>query len=462
MTDKSYTVKTHPKLIKCIEEQLIDARFGLPFYGQFNLNMNFYESKTLPTCGVNVSTKGFNFFFNDDFLNELSQKEVNFVDIHELFHLLFNHPTRTILGNYDPYLSNVVQDMIINYIIWNDIDHNHVEIPKTRERFDKDGNSLNKNEVGNNMALFVPNDYEGPLIFEHLYNWMNKKRQEKKERDSKGGKPEECSNDGKSENSSSGGEGGTKNREYGPFGKKDKEGKEIDTYSLDNILDNIESKKGSWLDSHIEDEIPQDLKDSMVKDLTERLKARGFNKGGIDKILDKLQKKKKDYLSEIKRSIANDIAGRIKKETITRPSRRGIPGLKGNKKVQTVINCILDVSGSMSGLTEKVLNYIYRSDITINIIQCDAGVQKSETIRNMRQLQNMGLRGFGGTTLQPGIDLISEKFDKYNTVILTDGFTDKLSFQNIRGNVLIISAGVKCPITHDNGKVKQIIVEETK
>jgi hypothetical protein len=45
--------------------------------------------------------------------------------------LLFNHPQRTVTGQYDHKLSNIVQDMIINHVIWEDISHTFIEIPKS-------------------------------------------------------------------------------------------------------------------------------------------------------------------------------------------------------------------------------------------------------------------------------------------------------------------------------------------
>ena len=96
--------------------------------------------------------------------NKLSQKEVNFVIIHENFHLLWDHPKRTALGGFDLRLANIAQDMIINHIIWEDISHNFVEIPKDKS--------------GKNMALFVPKEYTGKLIFEELYEWLKEKKDE--------------------------------------------------------------------------------------------------------------------------------------------------------------------------------------------------------------------------------------------------------------------------------------------
>ena len=44
----------------------------------------------------------------------------------------------------------------------------------------------------------------------------------------------------------------------------------------------------------------------------------------------------------------------------------------------------------------------------------------------------------------------------YNLVILTDGYTDSLNFKDVRTKTLILSTCEKCPIAHDNGRVRQV------
>ena len=144
----------HEKLLNGIQTMLIDTKVNLPYYGEFNLHVNFHEQDSIGTCAVNVTSKGMNFYYSPKFLENMSQRETNFITLHEDFHLLFDHPRRTITGQYDHKLSNIAQDMIINHIIWEDISHNFVEIPKSSD--------------GKNMALFVPKDYTGKLIFEEL------------------------------------------------------------------------------------------------------------------------------------------------------------------------------------------------------------------------------------------------------------------------------------------------------
>lgn len=501
----------HPKLMECVQLMLVDLKYKLPFYGEYNLMINFHDGTTkgVPTCGVNVSRKGMNFYYNNDFLEKLTQKMVNFIVIHEDFHLLFNHPKRTVTGRFNPHLANIAQDMIINHIIWQDINHGFVEIPK--------------DDQGRNMGIFLPKEYKDEPIFEVLYEWLKEKKDEldkKRREEQKQGKKQkgQCSScggtgkkdggqgeekdpnaqaggkgekdeEGKGEENQEGGQGGEQESQedgqgqgescsdcqgtghemdgngnpmdssgkpaYGDYGQGD-----VDTWSVDSILDNLDKTEGQYMDSHMEDEVPEELREAMVKDSVERLRARGLTNGDVERVLGKLRKKKKDYLREIKRSISAEIFGDTKNKSISRPNRRGIEGLKGHKKQKNKINVLLDVSGSMGGLFEKVLAYVYRNDIEINLIQCDTRVTSIETIKNKNKLELIQIKGLGGTTLQPGINAIEEQFNKYNNVILTDGYTDRLDFTKIKGKTLIVSTDNECPVVSGTKNVRQIIVEK--
>jgi predicted metal-dependent peptidase len=495
----------HEKLLNGIQTMLIDTKINLPYYGEFNLHVSFHEQDSIGTCAVNVTSKGMNFYYSPKFLENMSQKEVNFITLHEDFHLLFNHPRRTITGQYDHKLSNIAQDMIINHVIWEDIPHAFVEIPKSPD--------------GKNMALFVPKEYTGKLIFEELYEWLKEEKEKwqkeqkqnsqcqscngsGKKQDGQGQQPQKGEGqqpgDGKGKGEKQDGEGegqqpgdqcqdqsngqgqgqgescpdcqGTGNEggkdssgkpSYGPYGKNpSKDGESLDTWSKEQIFQDMENGNGEYLDKHIGDDVPEELRDAMVKDVMERLAARGLSAGNVEQTLNKLRKKRKDYLREIKRAVSNMIFGTVKEATIVKPNRKQIAGLKGHRKVKTKINCILDTSGSMGGTFERVLSYIYRNDIEINLIEADTEVKWVENIKSKRKLETMVIKGLGGTILQPAIDLVSDQFNQYNTVVLTDGYCDSLDLSKIKGRVLMISIGVKVPISRSNGKVKQIMVEK--
>ena len=423
--------------MESIQVMLIDTKVNLPFYGNFNLFITFHESnKSVPTCGVNMTTKGMQFYYNSDFLEKMSQKEVNFITLHEDFHLLWNHPKRTITGQYDHQLSNIAQDMIINHIIWEDIPNTFIEIPK--------------DENGRNMALFIPKEYTGKLIFEEVYEWLRDKQDEHRKKQKKnqqcqtcngtGQKPDQNQNgqdkgkgqneQGKCQGQDKGeGQGGHQHGKgepcpdcngsgqgdkdsqgqpsYGPYGKDPKGNNKgtIDTWSLDQIFDNMENTQGQYMDVHMGDEVPEEMRESVVKDAMERLQARGLQAGNIEQTLNKLRKKRKDYLRHIKRSIANEIFGSKKQKTITKPNRRQILGLKGTRKVKTKINVILDTSGSMGGqgTFERVLSYVYRNDIEINLIESDTEIKWVKNLKSKRQLETVPIKGLGGTIMQSGI-----------------------------------------------------------
>jgi predicted metal-dependent peptidase len=476
---------------------LIDTKVNLPYYGEFNLHVNFHEQDSIGTCAVNVTPKGMNFFYSPKFLEDMSQKEVNFIALHEDFHLLFNHPRRTITGQYDHKLSNIAQDMIINHVIWEDISHSFVEIPKDKN--------------GKNMALFVPKEYTGKLIFEELYEWLKEEKEKfqkkqkegkcqnsecqscegsgKKQKGKQNGDQSEQGQEGQGKNpgksdqpSDQNGEGqepcpdcdGTGNEggkdasgkpSYGPYGKNPggKNGESIDTWSTDQIFQDMENGTGEYLDKHIGDDVPEEMREAMVRDVMDRLQARGLSAGNVESTLNKLRKQRKDYLKEIKRSISNEIFGHIKQKTIVKPNRRQIQGLKGNRKIKSKINVILDTSGSMGGqgTFERVLSYVYRNDIEINFIQGDTEVKWVENFKKAGQLETMKIHGLGGTVLQPSVDYVVDKYNEYNTVVLTDGYTDTLDLSRLKGRVLMITVGVKVPISKTNNKVKQIVLENT-
>ena len=516
----------HEKLLNSIQSMLIDTKINLPYYGEFNLHINFHEADSVGTCGVNVSSKGMNFFYSPKFLEDISQKEVNFITLHEDFHLLFNHPQRTMAGQYDPKMSNIAQDMIINHIIWEDIAHTFVEIPKDKN--------------GKNMALFVPKEYTGKLIFEELYEWLKDEKEKwqkeqknsqqcqcpscngtgkKQDQKGQGGKGQEQQGqgqqpgqgqgqdgqgqgqdgqgqgqDGQSQGSGQDGQGqggqqpgqgggqggdpcpdcnGTGNQggkdssgkpSYGPYGKNpSKDGDSIDTWSKEQIFQDMEKNEGQYLDVHMTDDVPQEMREAMVRDVMERLQSRGLAAGNIETTLNKLRKQRKDYLKEIKRSVSNLIFGTKKLKTIVKPNRRGITGLKGNRKVKTKINVILDTSGSMGGqgTFERVISYCYSNDLEINFIQGDTEVKWFQNIKKKRQLETMKIFGMGGTILQPSINHVVENYNDFATVLLTDGYCDSLDTSKLKKNLLVISVGTPCPITKSNGKTKQITIENT-
>ena len=244
------------------------------------------------------------------------------------------------------------------------------------------------------------------------------------------------------------------------YGKNGQNG--VECSSLDSIFDGMEKGKQMTLDSHLDDDVPENARKSIVNDFMQRLKNRGYVSSDVEKILEKLRKTKKDYLKEIKRTISHHVFGATKRKSITRPNRRGIEGIKGKKKYKNVINCILDTSGSMCGDFERVLSFIFQNDIHINLIQIDTEVKMVEDIKTKRDLQKVMIKGMGGTVLQPAINYVTNpknKLHTYNTTILTDGYTDTLNFSESHGKILILTTSQKPQYSDPKGLVKCIQID---
>jgi predicted metal-dependent peptidase len=381
----------------------------------------------------------------------------------------------------------------------------------------KDGNPIKNPLYNHNSGLFIPTDYPGEHIFENLYEWMKDKQDDYKKRlaqfkqqqgeqgdqndqiqsgsgqDSDGngqesktkgkgkdkgkgkGKPDPNSQDqgnGQSDPQDQGdGQGDDQiDNESGAsdldsfgkprYGKNGQNG--VECVSLDSIFDSIERGEQLTLDNHIDDDVPEDARKSIVNDFMQRLKNRGLVSGEVEKMLNKLRKTKHDYLKEIKRTISHHVFGHTKVKSITRPNRRGIEGIKGKKKHKNVINTILDTSGSMNGDFEGVLSYIFQNDIHINLIQIDTVVKAVENITCKKDLEKMTIKGLGGTTLQPAIDYISNpkhKLNVFSTVMLTDGQCDHLNFSQINKKVLILTTSTEPHIDDPKGLVKCIVID---
>ena len=471
--------KLHPKISHFIEQMLCDLNLDYRFYGEFCNYINFSTHKGIPTMGVNVTKKGMNWVYNPEFVDGLTQEEMNWVGIHEILHLMYNHPKRT-KEHHNHYLANVAQDMIINDIL------------------DKDFcKTFTKRIEG---CLVLPNEYDqevkngnAKLYFEDLYDYLIEKEEEYKQekmengqgQESEDGDPQEGQGDpqdgqgqGDPQDGQGSGEGepqdgqGQGSGNPRPDNAPDENGKypngkssKIDK-QLRDIFDSQEMDPDGQqtIDSHMENEIDDDIAKEIVDQIKEGLKARGLGKGNVETVLEKLEKKRKDYLKEIKRSV-NTLKGSSAYKTIIRPSTIGVEGTKGKKRTAKGLNVILDTSGSMGGDFEKVLSYIFQRNIVVNLIQVDTQIQGFEVIETMNDLKKLKIKGFGGTMLQPGIEYIKTKKElaNFNLLVLGDGYCDTLNFNGLPGckKVLLISTGTEHPISSGNKMpLKQIVIDK--
>ena len=94
-------------------DRIIVARVGLllrhPFFGNMATRLRILAADDwLPTAAVD----GRNLYFNTQFFNAMSNKEIEFVVAHEILHMVFDHLGRR--DERDPVLYNIAADYVVN------------------------------------------------------------------------------------------------------------------------------------------------------------------------------------------------------------------------------------------------------------------------------------------------------------------------------------------------------------
>lgn len=98
---------------KDVADRIVVARIGLllrhPFFGNMATRLKVQNCDDwCPTA----ATDGRNLYFNTQFFNELSNKEIEFVIAHEIMHCVFDHLIRR--EDRDAQLYNIAADYIVN------------------------------------------------------------------------------------------------------------------------------------------------------------------------------------------------------------------------------------------------------------------------------------------------------------------------------------------------------------
>lgn len=433
------------------------------YFGEMMLQTAFYEAKGLGTCGVNLGTRGPKFYYDNGFIDKLNVPQTKMLIVHEMSHILFNHPKRTKKGNFNKRKANVIQDMIINSLIKRD---------------------FSDFEFVKGMS-FVPEEYDGDWIFEKLYNWVDDKVDEMKQEDSgqqsdreqsdsqngqqgQSDSSDQSEGNQQSQGSGSGQEQSDENSDGSGSGDSDENSDgsgqdKTDMNDVKRVWDNIEKgegqgSSGETFDKHIEDEVPEEVREQFIKEFKQRMKNRGLETGKMKSFLDGLTKPKKDYLKSIKRGLAA-MKGKQKGKTYSRPNRYGFKHCKGTKKTSVKLTAIIDVSGSCYSYLPKMISTLFQNNIVVDLIQADTQVNKIVEIENKKQLKKMEIIGCGGTVLQPAVNHVKKHIPNQNLVVISDGYVDTLNFDGIKGKVLILTTDQLVPTT-GNKNVKQIVIED--
>lgn len=118
--EKTKKIKT-PKVFSEAEknkivEKLVQARIGLllrhPFFGNLATRMKLIDASEW--CQT-LATDGRNFYYSNEFVDQLKPKETEFAFAHEVLHNVFDHMGRR--NGRDPQISNIAADYAANQIL---------------------------------------------------------------------------------------------------------------------------------------------------------------------------------------------------------------------------------------------------------------------------------------------------------------------------------------------------------
>jgi len=279
-----------------VHDRVIIARVGLllrhPFFGNMATRMRVQSCDDwCPTA----ATDGRNLYYNTQFFNMLSNKQIEFVIAHEILHCVFDHIVRR--EDRDAQIYNIACDYLVNNVLVRDKIGERVDQIQIFQDFKYDGWA--SEEVYDD--IFEKYDEEdlkqlGQLLDEHV-DW-------EKDSDSANGKAPGA-------------------------GDKEGEGEGRPTYSKDEL------KK-----------IRDEIKESMIT--SAQSAGAGNTPGEISRMIKELTEPKMNWRELLRQQIQSTIKSDF---TFSRPSRKGwhtgaiLPGMNFQDTIDLCIG--VDMSGSI-------------------------------------------------------------------------------------------------------------------
>lgn len=281
-------------------DRIIVARVGLllrhPFFGNMATRLRIMAAdEWLPTAAVD----GRNLYFNTQFFNAMSNKEIEFVVAHEILHCVFDHLGRR--EDRNPMLYNIAADYIVNNLLVRDRIGTKPKIVDCFQDFKYDG--WTSEEVYD--ELFKEAEERGKEFLEQLGEMLD----------------EHLDMEGDGDGDSGNGEG--KDANGNPISKKKPK------YSKE------EMKK-----------IKDEIKEGMIQ--AAQSAGAGNTPGEIQRMIKELTEPKMNWRELLRQQIQSTIRNDY---TFARPSRKGwhtgavLPGMNFDETIDICIS--LDMSGSI-------------------------------------------------------------------------------------------------------------------
>jgi predicted metal-dependent peptidase len=365
-------------------DRIIVARVGLllrhPFFGNMATRLRILAAdEWLPTAAVD----GRNLYYNTQFFNAMSNKEIEFVVAHEILHMVFDHLGRR--DERDPMLYNIAADYIVNNTLVRDRIGEKPKIVDCFQDFKYDGWTSEEvyeelfKEAEKNGKEFMKQ--LGEMLDEHLDN----------EGDDGEGEPGEEGKDSK---------GNAVSKKPGKYSKE-------------------EMKK-----------IKDEIKEAMIN--AAQAAGAGNVPAGVQRMIKELTEPKMNWREILRQQIQSTIKSDY---TFSRPSRKGwhtgavLPGMNF---AETIDICIaLDMSGSIGnaqaqdflGEVKGIMDEY--KDYKIKVWCFDTAIYNEDDFSadDGRDLTEYEIHGGGGTDFMANWEYMKENdIQPKKFLMFTDGY----------------------------------------
>jgi len=357
-----------------VHDKIIVARVGLllrhPFFGNMATRLGIKDCDDwCPTA----ATDGRNLYFNTQFFNELSNKEIEFVIAHEIMHCVFDHLIRR--EDRNPMLYNIAADYIVN-------------------------NTLIREKIGSLPTLipcFHDFKYSG-WTSEEVYEDLKKEQEEKGEQALK---------------------------ELGEL---------LDDHVDWEKSDGGDSSEGETTrPSYTKEELKQ-IRDEIKENVMSAAQAAGAGNtpSEVERMIKELTEPKMNWREILKQQVQSTLKNDF---TFVRPSRRGwhtgavLPGMQNDETIEICVG--LDVSGSISdtmlkdflsevkGIMEEYKDY----NIKIWCFDTEVSGEDDFSADDGRDLLDYEITGGGGTNFMANWEYMQEQgIEPKKFIMFTDGY----------------------------------------
>lgn len=359
------------------------------FFGLLLMHMTFSLDEALETA----ATDGFRIIFGTDFLESLSDSELDFVMMHEIMHVVLQHCFRD--DGRDPETFNIACDIVVNS---NLLLENHLQLA-----------SITLRQYGPSMHL-APNGKEGyEYTAEQVYEMLGG--------NSGGGKPKSKKDGGFAK--------GRAKKEQGQSHQQKPEGR-WDDHSRWGMMEEDSALRDVWVER---------LRNAAnAVQLRDPSNSRGLLPLFAERILEELRRPQLDW-----RMILNDfVQEEVVDYSFSPPDRRFqdnpffLPDFSGTDEITRDILFMIDTSGSVS---DAMMTAAY-SEIKGAIDQFDgrltgwlgffdAAIVEPQPFASEEEFRVIRPKGGGGTDFQIIFEYVHQHMQEHlpvSIVILTDGY----------------------------------------